>query len=809
MEMAVLKGIAAHYVMRADDRVALMARQRELLAELVEALWPRRGPTTSTRPFADDWAAGRRRRRPAARGDRPGRVAHRRQRRRLARRAHVSRARPEGWAPAQACVRRPTAGRPSGTGRPAARCCRGAAAPRGRSGARRCRCRGVTLSAAVLAAAGRPCRPPRGPGPWRGRRPGAPSPGPAGRSLTWVAALDLVVALPAGTGAEHVADSAGGEQHQLLHGVSLPWLLLLTIWSGAQRSPRRRHSSSTTAIATSEPAAASTSVRGLPVVGRGGVLQRGHPLLGLRLHVELVGELVDGPGQLLALELRSRPRALASSPASGHSWWSPFTVAMSSLTPSIACSGAGGVACRTLFLPTSAGHRRHRRTARRHDEGGQPVAHGEGERQDRGRDDGAEAEERQEAGRAEHADPDAGALALLGHLGLGEPHLRADQLGDLWVRSWTRAPSVGSDPRRRVERSAASVTRDRRSSWRGRYSNRWRRHPFGTRRLAAPVDSAAWPAGSAKTTSPRCARRRASTRSSPHYVTLRNAGGGSLKGLCPFHDEKSPSFNVNPARGFFHCFGCGEGGDVINFLMKIDGLGVHRGRRAARRQVRRRAAPRGGRRPRRPPAGPAAAAADRGAPGRRRSSTPSSWPRPTRWPARQFLGRARLRPGRGRAVRRRLRAARRRGAAASTCAAAAFTDEEMVAAGLVGDRAARPLRPVPRPAAVADPRAPAATRSASAPGGSSTTTGSRRSTSTPPRRRSTRRARCSTASTWPAARSRRSSQAVVVEGYTDVMACHLAGVDDGGRHLRHRVRRRPRPGAAPASCTTTRSSAAR
>ncbi len=56
------------------------------------------------------------------------------------------------------------------------------------------------------------------------------------------------------------------------------------------------------------------------------------------------------------------------------------------------------------------------------------------------------------------------------------------------------------------------------------------------------------------------------------YVTLKPAGGGSLKGLCPFHDEKTPSFNVNPARQFFHCFGCGEGGDVISFVMKVDGL---------------------------------------------------------------------------------------------------------------------------------------------------------------------------------------------------------------------------------------------
>lgn len=56
------------------------------------------------------------------------------------------------------------------------------------------------------------------------------------------------------------------------------------------------------------------------------------------------------------------------------------------------------------------------------------------------------------------------------------------------------------------------------------------------------------------------------------HIQLRNAGGGNLKGLCPFHDEKSPSFNVTPARGYYYCFGCAEGGDVITFIRKIDNL---------------------------------------------------------------------------------------------------------------------------------------------------------------------------------------------------------------------------------------------
>ena len=56
------------------------------------------------------------------------------------------------------------------------------------------------------------------------------------------------------------------------------------------------------------------------------------------------------------------------------------------------------------------------------------------------------------------------------------------------------------------------------------------------------------------------------------YLQLKNAGGGSLKGLCPFHEEKTPSFNVTPARGLFYCFSCAEGGDAIKFVQKIDGL---------------------------------------------------------------------------------------------------------------------------------------------------------------------------------------------------------------------------------------------
>ena len=59
------------------------------------------------------------------------------------------------------------------------------------------------------------------------------------------------------------------------------------------------------------------------------------------------------------------------------------------------------------------------------------------------------------------------------------------------------------------------------------------------------------------------------------YVSLKNASVGSLKGLCPFHDEKSPSFNVRPMQGFYHCFGCGEGGDVYKFVQQMESISFY------------------------------------------------------------------------------------------------------------------------------------------------------------------------------------------------------------------------------------------
>ena len=185
------------------------------------------------------------------------------------------------------------------------------------------------------------------------------------------------------------------------------------------------------------------------------------------------------------------------------------------------------------------------------------------------------------------------------------------------------------------------------------------------------------------------------------YVTLKRAGGGSLKGLCPFHDEKTPSFNVNPARQFFHCFGCGEGGDVISFLMKVDGLtfteSVERLADKFGVQLRREDGDDEPVRPRGPARGRLIEAHKVA-----QQFYAEQLAGPDAVVARQFLARARVRPVRGRDLRGGFRAPRRRGAGAPPA-------RSPVQRRGVGRRRSRragslPLRPLPRPPGVADPR---------------------------------------------------------------------------------------------------------
>ena len=56
------------------------------------------------------------------------------------------------------------------------------------------------------------------------------------------------------------------------------------------------------------------------------------------------------------------------------------------------------------------------------------------------------------------------------------------------------------------------------------------------------------------------------------YVRLGKKSGSNMFGLCPFHSEKTPSFSVSPDKQIYHCFGCGKGGGVINFVMEIENL---------------------------------------------------------------------------------------------------------------------------------------------------------------------------------------------------------------------------------------------
>src|SRR5215467_6292072 len=56
------------------------------------------------------------------------------------------------------------------------------------------------------------------------------------------------------------------------------------------------------------------------------------------------------------------------------------------------------------------------------------------------------------------------------------------------------------------------------------------------------------------------------------YVKLRKSGAQNFQGLCPFHQEKTPSFSVHATRQFYHCFGCGASGDVFSFVQKIENI---------------------------------------------------------------------------------------------------------------------------------------------------------------------------------------------------------------------------------------------
>jgi len=56
------------------------------------------------------------------------------------------------------------------------------------------------------------------------------------------------------------------------------------------------------------------------------------------------------------------------------------------------------------------------------------------------------------------------------------------------------------------------------------------------------------------------------------YVKLKKAGAQNFSGLCPFHAEKTPSFSVHATRQFFHCFGCGQSGDVFTFIQKVENI---------------------------------------------------------------------------------------------------------------------------------------------------------------------------------------------------------------------------------------------
>ena len=217
------------------------------------------------------------------------------------------------------------------------------------------------------------------------------------------------------------------------------------------------------------------------------------------------------------------------------------------------------------------------------------------------------------------------------------------------------------------------------------------------------------------------------------HVTLRSGGAGSLKGLCPFHDEKSPSFNVRPTLGVWHCFGCGEGGDVISFIQKVDHLTFGDAvERLADRAGIAVEYDEGGSRPREEVG--------------RRSRLLEANRVAEQFYAEQLTGNPESVPGRRFLAERGFdrAAAERFGVGFAPRSGEALTSHlrgKGSAGACCGRSATSP-----------------ATASGSAPAGCSMTTGSRPSTSTPPTRRCSRSRRCSTASTWRRRRCRPSGR---------------------------------------------------
>ena len=311
----------------------------------------------------------------------------------------------------------------------------------------------------------------------------------------------------------------------------------------------------------------------------------------------------------------------------------------------------------------------------------------------------------------------------------------------------------------------------------------------------ARLDFGPWRDASDGRTWRRSASVRASRRSSARTSRSSPRASARSKGLCPFHDERSPSFHVRPQVGRYHCFGCGEGGDVIAFVQQVDGLGFTEAVEylASRVGIQLRyeegGAPRPGDEPGRrrrlieahavaEDVLPRAARARRRPPPAARSSPSAGFDRS----AAEHFG-VGFAPQGWDALLRHLRG---RG----------FTEAELTASGLVSQgqrgvydrfrgRLVWPIREVT---------------------GETVGFGARRlfEEDQGPKYLNTpetplyRKSHVLYGIDLAKRDMQRDKRVVVVEGYTDVMAMHLSGVGHGRRDVRHRVRAGPRADRAPA-----------